>query len=665
MKPSFYLTHGVVLLIGLLIPSVLSAQVKKEWITAYTDDFSGNHYDLGPGRYDNVYLLESGLSQINSIKVPEGMMAILYSGENFDGYSIALTKDADKTFLESKGFAKIELSVSLVVQKAPAAKAAPAPNGPVATIYKDNFTGDSKTLVPGEYEFTDFEIGNDQLSSIKVPKGLKVTIYEDQAFGGRSLVLTKDASADFLISNKFNDVTSSLIVETLPAPTQVVTPVAPADPTPTPQPVVVVIVEEKQAPTPAPVVTPVAPVVVEVPEPTGPFVTIYQGDFSGVSKNLVPGNYRADELGIGNDELSSVKVPKGLRVTLYDQGSFDGRSLILTRDTHTDFLSANGFNNATSSLVIDVAPVAASLPSVTIYENDFSGVSKNLTPGKYEVADIGIGNNTLSSIRIPRGLRATLYEYGGFEGRTLVTQKDIDQDFLKANDFDDLATSIMIEQVPSAELQVTIFADSYSGLSQTFVPGRYNTADLGIGNDHLTSAMVPKGMRATLFEDGNFMGRSVTLEANADFAVSKTFNDRTSSMIVEDIFVPIVTPVAAKPTTTVTATPVVKEVETVPVVEIPPCEMNETQYRNAYNAVKSKAFRDEKMTTARLATKDKCMSNEQIRGIAKLFSFEDQTLEFVKYAYDLSNEKSEYYTLADIFKFLSSKDEFNKFLSAK
>lgn len=59
------------------------------------------------------------------------------------------------------------------------------------------------------------------------------------------------------------------------------------------------------------------------------------------------------------------------------------------------------------------------------------------------------------------------------------------------------------------------------------------------------------------------------------------------------------------------------------------------------------------------------MTNEQIRALARLFNFEEPTLDFVKYAYDLASEKSTYYTLEDVFRFMSSRDAFTKFLSAK
>jgi len=96
-----------------------------------------------------------------------------------------------------------------------------------------------------------------------------------------------------------------------------------------------------------------------------------------------------------------------------------------------------------------------------------------------------------------------------------------------------------------------------------------------------------------------------------------------------------------------------------------PCEMTEKEYYSALKAIESKPFSDDRMAIARIATKDKCLTNEQIRGIARLFSFEEQTLEFVQYAYDLATEQSTYYTLDDVFKFMSSKEAFTKFLSSK
>lgn len=731
-------------LLSLLLTSIVSppiyAQTQQKWVTVYTDDFSGQRYEFGVGRYDHIYLAQSGVPIIYSVKVPPGMKATLFSEDQYRGDMLVLTEDAHTAYLNSKGFARIGLTVSLIVEERTAEET--ANKAPMVTLYMHDFSGASKELPPGQYEAADFgAIGNDQLSSVKVPKGMTVTLYEHSGLKGRSLTLTGDTRASFLVKNNFNDAASSLIVTAAPPPS-VVTPVvivAPVILQPSPDP---------HAPAP-PTAAPAKPKVtiyqgdfngmsgtvepgwydsdqlmigndelssIQIPfgyrvtlfehqEFKGrslvlmgdthpafledndfnnrtsslkvqalPMVTIYEGDFSGKSASLMPGRYGPDELGIFTDDLSSVKVPQGMQVTLYEHRGYQGFSLLLKQDANTAYLRANFFDNITSS--VEVVQVENVLPMVTLYQDDFSGPSKQLPAGKYDYHFLGIDNKSLSSIRIPRGLRVTLYEFGGFEGRTLELRSDASTSILTANNFNNTASSVRIEEIPAADLVVTVFRDSYSGPSITFTPGRYNVESLAFGDDQLSSARVPKGMRLILYEDTNFMGRSVTLEADADLTGIKTFNDHTSSLVVEDIGSPLAPVVNPAPS----GDPVVAPAVMVPAVVLPavvdtppaevmnmppPCTMTQKQYDSAVKAVKSKAFRDERMSTAQLATKDKCMTNDQIRGIAKLFSFEDQTLEFLKYAYDLSTEQSEYYTLDEILVFMGSKEEFANFLKGK
>jgi|GEM_PF-1731817 hypothetical protein len=733
------LTRVALLLVLIILAELSYGQDRQKWVTVYTDDYHGNSYQFGVGRYDNIYLAQSGIPVVYSVKVPPGMKATLYSEDDFKGESLVLTEDAPTRYLKSKGFAEIGLTVSLIVEEVHIAD--PADEEPMVTLYKDDFAGASKKLAPGQYEFAEFgNIDNDQLSSIKIPKGMKVILYEHSGFSGKSLTLTTDTRASYLVKNKFNDAASSLVVEAAPEPLPVVVPVVVAPVVTEPDPV---------PPTPEPLVgveESTGPVIifqgdftglsknlkpgrydidalgvgndelssVKVPHafrvtlyehdgwtgralvltqnsPTAfladnnfnnvtsslmvevlPEVTIYQGDFSGASKSFGPGRYGRDSLGIGNDELSSVKVPPGMRVTLYEDKNFQWSSLVLTEDANTAFLSKSDFNNKTSSLIVE--QIENVMPMVTLYQDDFAGPSKSLPAGRYDYANMGIGNNSLSSIRIPRGFRVTLYEHAAFEGRTLELRRDAHTDLLIANNFNDVATSMVVEQIPPSDLVVTLFRDSYSGVSLTVTPGRYTADHLAnsIGDNQLSSALVPEGMRAILFEDDHFTGRSVTLEVKADFSGIKSFNDHTSSVIVEDIVAsmetteypvdPVVTPAVVVPV----AIPVVTEQPaTVEYTYNKPCMMTPEEYAGAVKAIASKPFSDDKMSVARLATKDKCMTNDQIGGIAKLFDWDEQRLEFVKDAYELATEKTTYYQLDEVFKFMSSKDAFTKFLSAK
>lgn len=705
---------------------------RAQQVSVYTDDFSGTHVDLAVGRYDYKKLTINNASSIAAFKVPAGLKVTYYSKDNFEGNSLVIVGDISAKELQAKGFGWNTLNFpSLIIERAPV-----QPSGPFVTIYQDNFSGAYNYLAPGKHEFGDFGFGNDQLSAVKIPKGLKVILYEHGGFQGRTLELTNDTGAEELIRNKFNDQASSLVVEVLPEPAKPVTTPAPVTPA-----VVVPVV--------------VAPAVTEAPKPrpadAEPMVTLYEGDFTGNSKDLRAGKYSVDRLGIRNDELSSisvprgfrvtlfdgdafegrslmltgdaraadlhdaqfsnitssiiiesipmvvifegdyagvrkvldpgkyrgvdigiagvssVKVPEGYRVTLYEKDNFGGRSLVLTHDTGTDYLAKNKFDNLTSSLVVETAPV--NVPMVTLYKGDYSGTSAKFPIGRYDFRDGAYEDNVLSSIRIPRGLQVTLYESGSFRGRSMVLRKDTGIDFFREHQFEGITTSMVVEDIPESELFVTLYEQVNSGFEEKVGPGRYNAADLRIGDNRITSLRVPKGMRVTLQEEPDFKGRSMTFERDADLTISQVFDNRTSSLIVEDLFTPIVSPLPEAPAPAPTPTPAPVVVAPV-VVETaapvgPSCEMTADQYAGAVDAITTKMFRDDKMDMAKLATKEKCLTNAQIRGIAKLFSFEDQSLEFVKYAYDHASEKSEYYTLADIFTFMSSKDEFMAFLKAK
>jgi len=593
--------------------------------------------------------MQSGISYVGSVKVPAGMQVVLYTEDNFKGRSITLTEDARTRYLKANGFAQIGLSVSMIVK--PLTEGTLPVAAPFITIYQDNFAGDAKNLSTGYYEAYEFgHIDNDQVSSVKVPKGLRVTLYEHSGYKGRSLVLTADATSDFLTTRKFNNVTSSLLVEQS---------------------------EEKK-----PETIPVKDTVVT--QPTTPTILpetvaiVYQDEFKGLNQQLKPGRYDLDGLNLREKTISSIQLKPGYQVTLFDNENFKGRSLILTTDASSSFLAFRNFDNATVSLIVERTPQAQpeELIIVTVYENDFTGRSQKLAPGRYTTSQLGIRNDALSSITVAPGFRATLYEHGDFTGRTMfIRGQSANAAFFNQHQFNDITSAVIIEEIPHEEQVVTIYSEKFSGKSQELEPGEYVASKLTIGENELTSLRVPKGFEVTLFEHGNFKGLKTIVDRDTDYSKSKMFNNIYSSLIVSKPNWPIeVTPVPVAPVPVVVP-PVTQEpviirdtvviVQTPAQPEIPPCILTDKEYTTALQAVRGKAFSAEKMQMAKLVTKERCLTNDQIRGIAQLFSFEDQTLEFVQYAYNLSTEKSTYYTLEAVFKFMSSKDKFTKFLSGK
>lgn len=88
-------------------------------------------------------------------------------------------------------------------------------NSPVSLYQHHNYGGYVGNLEVGSYTLSQLQalgIQNDDVTSLKVKSGYKVTLYEHDNFGGRSLVKTSDVSS--LVNDGFNDITSSVIVST-------------------------------------------------------------------------------------------------------------------------------------------------------------------------------------------------------------------------------------------------------------------------------------------------------------------------------------------------------------------------------------------------------------------------------------------------------------------
>lgn len=81
----------------------------------------------------------------------------------------------------------------------------------LVTVYEHcDFGGASRVIEPGEYRrMADIGFGNDQMSSIRVPNGTQVTIYEDDNFRGDYARINRDISC---FDKSWNDKVSSMSV---------------------------------------------------------------------------------------------------------------------------------------------------------------------------------------------------------------------------------------------------------------------------------------------------------------------------------------------------------------------------------------------------------------------------------------------------------------------
>ena len=78
------------------------------------------------------------------------------------------------------------------------------------------------------------------------------------------------------------------------------------------------------------------------------------------------------------------------------------------------------------------------------------------------------------------------------------------------------------------------------------------------------------------------------------------------------------------------------------------------------SSINSMDFEDSKLTTAKNIAKNKCLTSSQVHDIMKLFTYEDNRLEFAVYAYDFVFDKDNYYEVYSAFEYELTIDELNK-----
>ena len=95
------------------------------------------------------------------------------------------------------------------------------------------------------------------------------------------------------------------------------------------------------------------------------------------------------------------------------------------------------------------------------------------------------------------------------------------------------------------------------------------------------------------------------------------------------------------------------------------CPMPESSVNSIKSSVEDESFSDDKMNVAKQALKNRCITVSQVRSIMSVFDFEDNKIEFAKFAYDRTYDIDNYYLVNKDFDFSSTKEELNKYLETK
>lgn len=268
-------------------------------------------------------------------------------------------------------------------------------------------------------------------------------------------------------------------------------------------------------------------------------VTVYRDcQYRGSSHNLYEGEYLDRDLGVGNDAISAIRIPKGWKVTVYTNNRFQGASR--TFDESVSCMPAD-LNDKISSIRVERSRGYQSSGQshsstgnrVTLFVDcNYRGGSHQLSPGSYRADQLGIGNDRLSAIRIPNGMKVTVYMDNNFRGASLTFDEDVS---CMPAQYNDKVSSIRVEHTQSGRnyssgnrgyssssrnFNATGTISAKWGYGQPTTQSPFGVHRKGNGTAEVVITAPDRSTRTIFFE----LGRAVRYEArqnHGDFRSSK------------------------------------------------------------------------------------------------------------------------------------------------
>ena len=331
----------------------------------------------------------------------------------------------------------------------------------VATLYEhSNYGGRAVSLEEGSYDYKDIlakGIANDQISSLRVSDGYKVTIYDDEGFKGTSKEFTSDAS---YVGNEMNDKTSSIKIEKINNQTSTTTSYNTVK-LPNGKYSIKSVANEKYV---AAENGGSDPIVANRDNYSGSWETFYivNNDDGTVSIKADANNKYIcavlDEENQLTPRSDSISTWEKFKIYKINDSEYGIRSAENGKYVKTDLdnggkliAGSDSIAGAWEAFNIEKLGDETSSAKATFYENsNYSGWSVALSEGRYDYGTMiskGIKNDQISSIKVADGYKVTLYNDEGFAGskKTLLT------DASGLGDFNDKTSAIVIEKVEKAD----------------------------------------------------------------------------------------------------------------------------------------------------------------------------------------------------------------------
>ncbi len=272
------------------------------------------------------------------------------------------------------------------------------------------------------------------------------------------------------------------------------------------------------------------------------YVTLYENcNYSGRNQRLAPGNYRYYQLGIGNDKLSSMRVPGNLKVTIYEHDNYSGNSQ--TYYANTTCLPAEWNDKASSVVVERVQDQPDNNPKedVTFYSDcSYRGITRTLKPGRYTGAQLGTLKYSIASFIISGNLQVRAYinntELSGYhvnfeEDMQCLASAHRD----RIGSLEILVRSDLPGSGTGGDQYVTMYSEcQYGGNGLRLMPGYYRGDDLGILKYKASSIQVPTGMRVKAYlNNDNLTGSSYNISSDIN-CMSSSLRNRIGSLVIEE-----------------------------------------------------------------------------------------------------------------------------------
>lgn len=317
-------------------------------------------------------------------------------------------------------------------------------------------------------------------------------------------------------------------------------------------------------------------------------ITIFADcDYRGNADELKPGRYYLNSTRVGERNVSSVRVPRGMKAVLYsgpDVGS--GEKLRLTEDLSC--LKNAGWNDRAVTLLVEYDGTDNnnnndnnnksngnknnnnnnynnnynnnnnnnSSGSIAVFSDcEYKGRKSTLYTGRIDYNQLGVGEDAISSLRIPSGITVTVYEGTGFRGNNKTFTHDVS---CLLSDFNDKISSIIISDNNgnnnnnynnnnnnngynngnnnndnnNDNSAVTVYGDSwFKGERAEYGPGSYDLYNNNLSGN-ITSFSLKSGYVIIVYDRENFKGNSRTFDVSSTSLSSAGWNDKIRSFIV-------------------------------------------------------------------------------------------------------------------------------------